>query len=149
MVSAPVRMANAWLTLVSSMVLLAVLLADARQFVRQVALAPAEVHRREERHGQRRRQEGRPTEAALLHPHTGRRTSLERDHFPRPFDSLHTDLAVAIQVRADLAALRFFGHAVDVEFVMFAQFVAVHVGTTAPGLSRVSLYIPSADAIKI
>jgi hypothetical protein len=31
---------------------------------------------------------------------------------------------------------------------MFAQFVAVHAGTTTRGLSRVSLYIPSAGAIK-
>ena len=55
---------------------------------------------------------------------------------PRPLDSLHTDLAFAIQVRTDLAALRFFGHADGVEFVMFAQFVAVHAGTTAPSSSR-------------
>ena len=57
-------------------------------------------------------------------------------HFTRPFDSSHTDLAFTIQVRADLAALRLFGHTDGVEFVMFAQFVAVHTGTTAPSSSR-------------
>ena len=65
-----------------------------------------------------------------------RRASEKGHHFPRPPDSLHTDLAFAIEVRADLAALRFFGHADGVELVMFAQFVAVHAGTTAPSSSR-------------
>jgi hypothetical protein len=42
---------------------------------------------------------------------------------------------LAIEVRADFAALRFPGLADDVQFVMFAQFVAVHAGTTAGTIS--------------
>src|SRR5664279_4151116 len=49
-------------------VLLAILFAYARQFVRQVALAAAEVHGGEDRQGQRQSQEGGPSKAALLHP---------------------------------------------------------------------------------
>ena len=99
---------------------------------------------------ERSRQERRPAEAALLRTHAGqdaapqrgrgsggrRRAAQQRHHLPRAFDFLHTDLAFAIQVRADLAALRLVGHADGVQFVMFAQFVAVHAGTAAPSSSR-------------
>jgi hypothetical protein len=111
-------------------------LADARQLVRQVALAAAEVHRGEERHGQRQRQEEDPSKAALLSLRTCRRASDECDHFSRPFDSLRTDVALAIEVRADLASLGFFCHADRVELVMVAQFAAVHAVTTASNFAR-------------
>ena len=43
---------------------------------------------------------------------------------------------MALEMRADLGALRLIGHADGVQLVMFAQFIAVHAGTTALNSSR-------------
>ena len=150
-VSAPLRIAKASLRRVSSMVCRRIWSRSARQFVGEVALACRRSRRRRRARAPGRRPGRAPSRSGAASTPTRRqdapaqlgrgrrgrgRAAEEREHFARPFDSLHTDLAVAIQVRADFAALRLFGHADRVQLVMIAQFVAVHAGTTAPSSSR-------------
>src|SRR5580658_10902297 len=113
--------------------------------------ARREVHsdHQQGRHGQRRSPPRQPARTAFFRTYRSqyaasklgrglrlrRRSTHQRSGFECALHARHTNLALSLQVSANLATLRFFGDVQGVKLIMLAEFFAVHDATT-PSSSR-------------